>query len=491
MQAFSYLVEPFKYHVFLSFRGKDTRFTFTGNLYRALRDRGFCVFMDDQRIDKGEKISQELPKAIEESRIYIIVLSENFASSRYCLVEVVMILDEFAKGKGRWIVPVFFYVDPSVLLRTYEPALANQKKWSSDDKIEEWRTALTKLSKFPGFCVSRDGNIFEYQHIDEIVKEVSRHVLCPIGLDEKIFKVNLLLSSGSDGVRMIGICGEAGIGKITLAHEVFHFNADKVFDHCLLFYDVGGISNQSGILSILHGKRVFIIFQDIKHFKQLEDIRELTKQLGSGSKVIITAQDKHLLDRCGIGFESIYEIKRFSDSEADQFLKFKVLNSATVSPKYVNILNRIKSYALGHPWTLEVMCSNLSGKSIEECESALLKYESITDRDIQKILEVSFSALEKCQQQMLIHIALYLKEQKLVDVEAELCNKYKVCPRLDIRVLLDKSLIKINHHGQVTLHTSTQEMIKDKASRFEEYGNQETQFVSNDGSGDWDPMELD
>lgn len=155
MQAFSYLVEPFKYHVFLSFRGKDTRFTFTGNLYRALRDRGFCVFMDDQRIDKGEKISQELPKAIEESRIYIIVLSENFASSRYCLVEVVMILDEFAKGKGRWIVPVFFYVDPPVLVRTYEPALANQKKWSSDDKIEEWRTALTKLSKFPGFCVSR------------------------------------------------------------------------------------------------------------------------------------------------------------------------------------------------------------------------------------------------------------------------------------------------------------------------------------------------
>ncbi|KAG4971051.1 hypothetical protein JHK85_037472 [Glycine max] len=75
----------------------------------------------------------------------------------------------------------------------------------------------------------RDGNIFEYQHIDEIVKEVSRHVLCPIGLDEKIFKVNLLLSSGSDGVRMIGICGEAGIGKITLAHEVFHFNADKEY----------------------------------------------------------------------------------------------------------------------------------------------------------------------------------------------------------------------------------------------------------------------
>ncbi|KAI4353225.1 hypothetical protein L6164_002191 [Bauhinia variegata] len=88
--SFSY---KWTYDVFLSFRGKDTRTGFTGNLYNALCQRGIHTFIDDAQLRRGEEITPSLVKAIEESRIAIVVFSENYASSRFCLEELVKIID--------------------------------------------------------------------------------------------------------------------------------------------------------------------------------------------------------------------------------------------------------------------------------------------------------------------------------------------------------------------------------------------------------------
>jgi hypothetical protein len=77
------------------------------------------------------------------------------------------------------------------------------------------------------------------------------------------------------------------------------------------------------------------------------------------------------------------------------------------------------------------------------------------------MLQVSFDALEKIQQNMLIHIALHLREKELAIVEDLLLCKYGECPKADTRVLLKKSLIKINENGQVILHDLTQDLVSD------------------------------
>ncbi|RVW79801.1 TMV resistance protein N [Vitis vinifera] len=78
--ASSSSTHPWKYEVFLSFRGEDTRKSFTDHLHKALRRCGIHAFIDD-RLRRGEQISSALLRAIEESRFSIIIFSEHYASS--------------------------------------------------------------------------------------------------------------------------------------------------------------------------------------------------------------------------------------------------------------------------------------------------------------------------------------------------------------------------------------------------------------------------
>lgn len=59
----------------------------------ALKDRSIRVFRDDSDLERGRKIWNELVKVIETSRIAVIVVSKNYANSRWCLDELVVVMD--------------------------------------------------------------------------------------------------------------------------------------------------------------------------------------------------------------------------------------------------------------------------------------------------------------------------------------------------------------------------------------------------------------
>uniref|UniRef100_A0A6N2M4J1 TIR domain-containing protein n=1 Tax=Salix viminalis TaxID=40686 RepID=A0A6N2M4J1_SALVM len=79
--------------VFLSFRGEDTRKNFTDHLHSALIQAGIRTFKDDNNLPRGEEISPQLLRAIEGSRISVVVFSKNYASSTWCLDELVKIME--------------------------------------------------------------------------------------------------------------------------------------------------------------------------------------------------------------------------------------------------------------------------------------------------------------------------------------------------------------------------------------------------------------
>ena len=142
-----------KYDVFLSFRGEDTRNGFTSNLNGILRHNGINTFMDDE-LQRGEKISTKLFEAIESSKISIIVFSKNYATSTWCLDELVKILE--CKKKGQVVFPVFYKVDPSEVRSQkgkFGEALAKHEESFKYDtnKVQSWRAALNEAGNLSGW----------------------------------------------------------------------------------------------------------------------------------------------------------------------------------------------------------------------------------------------------------------------------------------------------------------------------------------------------
>lgn len=102
-----------KYDVFISFRGEDTRSNFTSHLYAALCRAKIETFIDYQ-LRRGDEVSPALLKAIEDSNISIVILSKDYASSSWCLDELLKILEcKDTTDMGQIVLPVFYHVNPS------------------------------------------------------------------------------------------------------------------------------------------------------------------------------------------------------------------------------------------------------------------------------------------------------------------------------------------------------------------------------------------
>ena len=143
------------YDVFLSFRGEDTCKSFTDHLYSALIRKGIFTFKDDENVERGKFISQELVKAIEESKFAIVIFSINYAFSTWCLDELVHIV-RCKKEKGLEVWPIFYHVDPSDVEEqkgTFEKAFDEYKESGKEsiEKVEMWKSTLTKVAQLAGW----------------------------------------------------------------------------------------------------------------------------------------------------------------------------------------------------------------------------------------------------------------------------------------------------------------------------------------------------
>ncbi|XP_054797624.1 TMV resistance protein N-like [Prosopis cineraria] len=90
----------------------DVFLTFTGHLDYAFNRSGIKTFRDDVDLERGGVIKDDIFQAIEDSFCAVLVMSENYAISTWCLDELQKIL-ECRNKLGRRVFPIFYDVDPA------------------------------------------------------------------------------------------------------------------------------------------------------------------------------------------------------------------------------------------------------------------------------------------------------------------------------------------------------------------------------------------
>lgn len=148
-------VPQIKYDVFVSFRGVDIPKNFLGDFLKALSRKKIAVF-SDKNLKTGDEISTL--GAIEDSLISLVIFSPNFASSQWCLDELVKIVECRARY-GSIVIPVFYHVDPKVVRQqhgAYGDAFAQHEQKYPLSKVLSWRSALKQCADISGL----DSSVF-------------------------------------------------------------------------------------------------------------------------------------------------------------------------------------------------------------------------------------------------------------------------------------------------------------------------------------------
>lgn len=395
------------YDVFLSFRGEDTRKTFTDLLYKALIEAGIHTFRDDDELPRGNDISSELIKAIQESRASIVVFSKDYASSRWCLAELVKIL-ECKRTVNQSVFPVFYDVDRDVVRRqtgSFRSAFARHEERFDRDKVEEWRGALTEAASLEGWELSHGGSRLESEFVQRIVTKVLHQVKRrlfvtkhPVGLDSRIEELKSLLKDGSDGC-VIGVYGTNGIGKTTIVKEFYNTIIHKYEGGCFLanvlekskqfnglvglqkelLYELQGKSHEirdinEGISMIkveLGFKKVLVVLDDLDELSQLDSLIGRSSWFGKGSTVILTTRSECVLDQAKVGLR--YKVKELSEEESLMVFCWHAFGNYVPLQSHKDISIDIVKYSGRRPLDLEVIGSSLVRKTMDEWKSMLEK----------------------------------------------------------------------------------------------------------------------
>ncbi|KAG2667998.1 hypothetical protein I3760_15G139700 [Carya illinoinensis] len=404
--------------VFLSFRGEDVRDNFISHLYKALYEKGINTYID-YNLERGEEISPALFKAIEGSMISIVVFSENYAGSRWCLDELLKILDCKETIK-QIVIPIFFKVDPSEVRHQKEnfgkffDKLGDKLK--DDAKMVNWKKALEKVADLAGFPFPSENFRDESKFIEEIVQEVSKKVLkrtylhvaeYPVGINSRVEDISELLCIEENYTCMIGIFGVGGIGKTTIAKEMYNRITDQFEGSCFLAkvressqQGQGGLVKlQETILSEilkdsslkvsnvdrginlitekLCRKRILLVLDDVDCLDQLKKLCGGCNWFGSGSRIIITTRDEGLLTKHSVDFK--YRMKEMDHDEALQLFCMHAFKSGKQDDAFADVIELALECAGGLPLALQVIGSNLYGEDIHFWKSELKEYKRMPE----------------------------------------------------------------------------------------------------------------
>ncbi|CAI0442630.1 unnamed protein product [Linum tenue] len=475
-----------KHEVFLSFRGPDVRRTFADCLYKFLDHSKIRTFLDDEELRKGEKIAPSLVEAIHESKVYIPILSQDYASSKWCLEELSLMVKSLNQNQGHILLPIFYFVEPRDVRRqegSYSEAFRRHSQEYDAETITEWKEALQVVGEMKGWHVTESDG--QGDVIEKVFSEVWSHLMANyaivtdelIGIDSHVKEVLDLLDLDSKGLKVVGIHGIGGIGKTTLSKAVYN-EVSSWFDRCCFLEDVretllkadGVVTLQNKVISNIlrhdnHVKdvsegihlikdkvckyKVLIVLDDVDRRFEFDKVFGKLQDFSIESRFILTTRDKRVLEF----FEEcrLFEAKEMSDIDSCQLLRKHAFQMDDPQEGSDTLCEEFVKLAAGLPLALKVIGSLLFRKDIRIWEEKLEELKESPFTGVHEILKISYNDLTPTEKEIFLDIAcFFIGETK--ECPFYMWNECKFYPESGISNLILKSLIKINKRSEFWMH---------------------------------------
>ncbi|KAG0584090.1 hypothetical protein KC19_3G184300 [Ceratodon purpureus] len=499
------------FDVFLNHRGPDVKATFVAHLEDALRCAGFRPFLDARSLMKGNPALKSIDQALDAAKVHVAVVSKRYAESKYCLNELVAMM-----RSRKPVIPVFYDVEP-VDLRWVENGpfkeafLKHKSRGRTQKKLQEWTDALRSLADITGFCLA-DFKRDEAKLKREVVNQVARLSPSNDPVDVEPYRVGLqgrahaciqMSDNMGAGTGILGLVGMGGVGKTTLAREIYnHFVAEKKFRN-MTFLEIHRDSSTSDVevrstwvrelqkqllwdllrvqtstsndysswfRKIASVGPVLIVVDNVYKLNQFEALVPSVSDLHPGSRIIVTSRDRsvfnHLAGRSKLE-HCLYDVSTLDVEESNMLFNWHAFQADEAPEELKGVAKDVVKGCGGLPLALKVIGSSLFVVRSEE-DSEAIWLEAVhalrQNPDVKGVLKWSYDHLSKPEKHLFLDIACLFCNYKVEEALAywRSCLNCSSCggvqtPRTSLRSLINKNLVSVDC-GHSTFTTPTLKM---------------------------------